>query len=723
MSQSAHSLTADDTSAPASASATAPPEGWLSAADAAAALGLSVRAVQLRCQRGQLTGTLVRGAWWVDPGCAPALRIATGNYGPCPATAGSALAGLTESQRRRMSDRHEMVNGYLAALDHRPRAMSSLRLTVAWVEAWNAQGDSRPRTSRSALLRWVAAYRKSGVAGLVDRRGGYRRAVPFSAEAKEFILGLYLRENHTALPYIVTVARGAAHEEGWQIPALRTVQQWIRTKIDPKLLAAGQDPRKFRDRCQPYVKRDWSLVAPMECWVIDHRIFDVVLPRPITKTVNGREVQRITWQRPWITMILDCRSWMPVAWIIDFDSPNAHRIASAFVMAVEAHGIPENVVLDNGKDFRAHEFAGSRSRRRREKLFDERRTAPLLEALGVRVHWAIPYNARAKIVERWFALCAAQFDRAWPTYLGSKPEKRPEVMKSLKVEDVDPQKLDIAVFREVFARWVLDDYALAQSPSSACRGLSPMRAFQELRRAGYQPVRPASDTLAMMITRGRRVKIDRNGLFVRALQGFYWSDDPEFERRRAASGNDMGRHVAYRYAEGDPSKVWVFDFRTDRFLFVATPYIANNVDPLHGCNRDGEVVLDKALALQRRLARDANRSVREARKTADNVLLAAHRRGSRASGISDNPDTIKKAPPPVVRLVGTGELDRAAMAGIEHERKQRDRRSRPSAAEFLATGTVDDDPAEAVRQRHVGPLESLAATGEVQHDNDDPGEP
>jgi len=46
----------------------------------------------------------------------------------------------------------------------------------------------------------------------------------------------------------------------------------------------------------------------------------------------------------------------------------------------------------------------------------ESHVKPILECLGVAVHFAEPYNAKAKVIEPWFKIVAENFDKRWPTY-------------------------------------------------------------------------------------------------------------------------------------------------------------------------------------------------------------------------------------------------------------------------------------------------------------------
>lgn len=680
------------------------PPGWLLAAEAAPHLGQTARSIRRRCAAGLLTSIRVGNQWYVNPDAHPALKIAVGNFSTGPAAAGTHLANLSAVQRKQAFERLEMIKNFLQALEHKPASMTLGEFQARWVETFNALNPAR-RTSRTSLWRWLKAYQGKGVIGLVDRRGGYRKPAEFSPEAKEFCLGLYLSQHNPSIPYIYTIASGQAREHGWLLPGLRTVQRFLRERTDPKLIAAGRDPKRFRDRCIPHIKRDWTLVAAMEAWVADHRQFDVLIPRVTWNRQTRRE--EIHWYRPWLTMYLDCRSWMPVGWIIEFDSPDADRVMGAFANGVAACGAPEHGIMDNGKDFRAHDFAGGRIRKVRKgaKLLNVKHVTPMLEALGVQAHWAIPYNAKAKVVEPFFGIMAEQFDKLWPTYCGRSPDHKPEKLKGLRGGRVDLEKLNIDIFRRAFAKWV-QIYSLAPSPAKAAGGRSPLRAIAELRQPGYQPIRPAAETLALLQTRSRRIRVEQNGVWVAAFQRHYFAD--ELESRRAASGRDISRHVAYRYRPGSPDGVWVFDFRTDKFICYATPYVGDGVHPLASDEAD-RAQLAEAMAIQRGIARRTNAEVRRLKRSAAEVLLAAYADGLAARGALDDPKTIQAPAAPVIKLIGDGEMDRAAQAG---RRKRETAGRRETASAFLsATGTTDERPplGPGDMRRAADPLEALSA--------------
>ena len=639
---------------------------WLNVAQAAEALGLTERHIRRLCLGGRLHAVRLkdgRNDWLVDPACKAELAVAAGLDGSL-ALAGDALAGLTASKRQEICRRLAIVRGYKAALAQKLESVGLVEFRAAWVEAWRLAHPDEKCFTALTLYRWTAALEARGIIGLLDRRR-YSGPAKCAPEAWVFFSGMYLSPNQPSIPACYERVAALAATDGWDWPSLRTVQAWTLKKLDPKLVALGREPKKHRDRCLPYVKRDWSQVAAMACWVGDHRQFDVFLPHQVeVKDSRGRKSLQWKWHRPWLTMFMDARSWMPAAWTISFDSPTGDRVMGTFLRGVMAHGKPEHLYLDNGKDYRMYRFAGGRRRPagKGERIVAEQHVKPILESLEVDVTWAIPYNAKAKTIESFFSIVSERFDKAWPTYVGNSPARRPEELKKLKDRAAEMQAAgySLEAFQHAFESWLTRDYALRKSPAQAAGGLSPLRAFCELRSPDFKAVIPPEADLSLLLMPSRAVTVTQNGVWVRDFLQFYWSD--ALEDRRGASGRDRGRKVVYRYSPDDPSRIYVFDAVTGKFLAVATPYIGGGMNPLAAPgSRDAEK-LSGQLALRRRIARRQGEDLRGLRGAAQNLLLAASRQGAETLGILDDPRSIRlPRRPRVLRL--SGELSRASQAG------------------------------------------------------------
>ncbi|MEI3269798.1 MAG: Mu transposase C-terminal domain-containing protein [Candidatus Gastranaerophilaceae bacterium] len=98
---------------------------------------------------------------------------------------------------------------------------------------------------------------------------------------------------------------------------------------------------------------------------------------------------------------------------------NTQNIASALRNAILNLGkIPKFVYLDNGKAFRGKYFVGSAK-------FDEIGLKGIYEKLGIKTVFANPYNARAKVIERFFLEMQESFEKLLPSYIGTNIENKP----------------------------------------------------------------------------------------------------------------------------------------------------------------------------------------------------------------------------------------------------------------------------------------------------------
>jgi len=673
------------------------PSSWLSPARAAELLGVSVRTVQNWCTRGRLNAEQIEGPrgleWRIDPAAAPETAIA--HSVPVHLARGNdSLSDTTEADRAKIHDRLAAVRAWRAALARKPAGRGVTEFQAAFVAAWNARG-AKGRLAVRTLRRWDKRLADEGLRGLLDARGrAARQGGRLSPELWDFIQGRYCSEAQPAVSQVYEEACALAAEKGWSLPSLRRVQQLIVRDLDPKLEALGRRPKAFRDRCVPTIQRDWSKVPAMAVWVGDHRQFDVLLPREIQDPKSGTRLWR--WSRPWLTCYLDGRSWYPSARKISWDPADGDRTMAVFVQGVREHGQPGAAYLDNGKDFRFLAFSGGRPKVR--KAVDEKRVTPILQLLGIDARWALPFNARAKVVEPFFRIVSERFDKRWETYCGRSTETKPERVRRLaalrgSAEEWARKGYTIEAFEAAFNRWINEDYALRESPSNACPGMSALRAFRELRGDSFQAVRPADATLVFLLMPSKIVQVQANGIWVHPFRSFYWSDEPELERRRAAGSNRAHLAVRYRYDPDDPSAVWVFD-RDDRFLCRAGTYLGAGIDPLAAPGSADAERLADAMAFQRGAAKRTKEELAGLQIYARNALLEVARKGAGAQGLLEDPARIPNPALPIIRF--TGDFDKAAHAAASHKRTEKARRAGllpPTAADLLAAQDPSGAPA------------------------------
>ncbi len=76
----------------------------------------------------------------------------------------------------------------------------------------------------------------------------------------------------------------------------------------------------------------------------------------------------------------------------------------------------------NGKDFKSKYFTDN-------KNFDELGFDGLYSRLGIKPIFAKPYNARAKVIERFFLEFQESFEKMLPSYIGTSIEAKPAYLK------------------------------------------------------------------------------------------------------------------------------------------------------------------------------------------------------------------------------------------------------------------------------------------------------
>ena len=332
---------------------------------------------------------------------------------------------------------------------------------------------------------------------------------------------LSLREAHK-LSGIAFRHGGGADD---QAPTIGQVQHYYDKFADQKaVLLARHGEEWFRNNVAGYIMREAPRVD--ECWFSDHHIFDAAVR--VWDPATGK------WcaVRPWISAWMDWGSLYYTGYVIRTISPNRDSIERALRLALEQNGRrpPKHLYIDNGKDYQAAlKAAGKRSEVRSQKSAgegglseeDRKRLDNVATQLGCAVHFAIPYNARAKLIERMFGTLCAHFSKLWTSYRGSNPTTRPETADEAWKH---PESLPtLEQFSSAFAQWLAAIYHQTPGEGEILKGKSPL----EVRAASGAPLRAALEPLEIYKAFLREVpgtrEIMRGGM-VRALNRWYRSE-------------------------------------------------------------------------------------------------------------------------------------------------------------------------------------------------------
>ena len=198
------------------------------------------------------------------------------------------------------------------------------------------------------------------------------------------------------IPHVITFRRYAEHYKK------NNYSRWI-------LFREGE--KAYHDKVEAYIERDISKLEVGDVLIADGHTLNFQVINPFT----GKPT------RATLVGFLDWKSTALVGYEIMM-SENTQCIASALRNAIINLGIiPKVIYQDNGKAFKAKYFQSCD--------FDEAGFNGIYANLGIKSVFAKPYNARAKVIERFFREFQEEFEKMMPSYIGTSIENKPAWMK------------------------------------------------------------------------------------------------------------------------------------------------------------------------------------------------------------------------------------------------------------------------------------------------------
>jgi putative transposase len=231
------------------------------------------------------------------------------------------------------------------------------------------------------------------------------------------IKGDYLRLEAPPFTDCYRRASRVAAKKGWDILPERTMRRRLDEAVSEPmqvLMRKGIDAVK---RMHPVQTRDKTAMQPMEAVNADFHKFDVFVRWPGIKEPI----------RPQMVAFQDIYSGRILAWRLDV-TPNSTAVLLCAGDMIETWGIPEHVLLDNGREFASKAITGGAATRYRFKVKEDD-IPGLFTGLDCKIHWATPYSGQSKPIERAFNdLCkaVAKDPRFEGAYTGNTIDAKPE---------------------------------------------------------------------------------------------------------------------------------------------------------------------------------------------------------------------------------------------------------------------------------------------------------
>lgn len=431
-----------------------------------------------------------------------------------------AVAPTTPSPETEMAAREALWSDFERAPDgHREEAARRLKAIQA-VEALTAAGIAKTRAIESVceetgehpatIRRWFALIKSVATAdrlpALMPKWAGRTAEVECPPEAWDIVKGDYLRLSKPSFSGCYERLQRIAKQRGWTLPSEKTLLRRIEREVHATTRIVMREGGEALRRHYPAQQRDHAWYRAMEAVNADGHKFDVFCKWP--DGTIGRPIG-LFWQ--------DIRSGKCLSYRVD-RSENVDMVRLSFGDMVDAYGVPDNVLFDNGKAFASKWMTGQTEFRHR---FTRKPDEPvgILTQLGIQVTFATPYHGQAKPIERMFRdFCdrVAKHPAFEGAYTGNSPDAKPENYGSRAVP--------IEEFLAILDQEVRYHNARPKRRSPVCGGtLSLDQAFeQSYSEALVRKITAAQRRLWLLGAQGVRAsKVDGA---VHFLGNRYWSE-------------------------------------------------------------------------------------------------------------------------------------------------------------------------------------------------------
>lgn len=385
------------------------------------------------------------------------------------------------------------------------------RALQQFISEWN-KNNFNNQTSYSSIIRMRKRYEEFGVCGLLARYGNNSGRTIIADKYFDYFKILYLVEGAPSLQSCWDLTLGYAMQQEPNLnkrmfPSPITFKRRLEREVPKQsIYMARYGESAWNRKFGGYIERDYSSVVCGKVWVSDHAQIDVAC-----LTSDGNVVF------PWVTAWRDYKSGKWLGWILQCGHPNSDLIFQSFYYAAETYGLPNDVIIDNGKDYRSKDFAGGRKKINVET--NEAKTTSMLAELNVDVHFALPYNAQTKPIERDFLKIKELLSKHCVGYRGGNVVERPE---KLAKEIKDGKIIPFEKFKEIFDDFIINILNKRPSQGKNHNGLSPNELFnQEFK----EKITTSRDALKLFCMRtSRTFTIGRNGIKDNELGITYWAD-------------------------------------------------------------------------------------------------------------------------------------------------------------------------------------------------------
>ncbi|MDI3504366.1 MAG: putative transposase [Candidatus Cloacimonadota bacterium] len=511
-------------------------------------------------------------------------------------------------------------------------------------ELFKIKGQRKER----CLRLWVEKYLQNerDMFALIHKSKNQTKGRKVTYLEQQFLLKLLLTPQKvkigTAISTVKDYERMGCLESPSSAPTLkRWVMDWKRDNM-AIWTQARLGSKAVAETIVKTIIRDSSLLNVGDVWVADgHTLaFDIMNPK------TGK-AQRMT-----MIMVFDWASRYPVGASLAFTEDSQH-IQIAFRNAfLNWGGVPKYVYLDNGKAFRA-------------KLFNEKwqehdlasDLAGIFPRLGIQVAFAESYNAKAKVIERFFKTFQERFERFIGSFRGASIDDKPATLMrnekwARKMYDSTPPTIEEAM--QMIGFFIRKMYG--EAPHSGLHGKTPWEVYSAKPVPEEQKIE-ASKLNFMMLSTVRKT-LRNNGIMLNKLM--YWNTE--------LIGH-IGKELLIRYDLSDLRWILVYDMQDN---FICQAEVRRSQDPFILLDKDNPISaaeLHKEQKANKRhqklIAKRTKQIVRETQEAVDRLVKPLPMAEVECNPIFVQAPTIKTPPPNAEQLME--ELDKQIQATLPNK--------------------------------------------------------
>ena len=495
-----------------------------------------------------------------------------------------------------------------------------------------------------ALRGWVSNYQKnffdmySLIHGSINETKN--RKVTFAEQ--NYLLSLLLSPNRVKIGTAIRNLKQMSNLKLLDSPSSKsTLLRWCMDwEADhPAEWSQARNGSKFvSENIIKSIMRDDSLLSVGDVWVADgHKLaFDIINP------ITGRP-QRMT-----LIMFFDWASRYPVGASIAVTEDTQHIAIALRNGILNWGGLPKYVYLDNGKAFRS-------------KLFNERwedhdlatEIGGIFPRLNIGVSFAQKYNARSKVIERFFKTFQEQFERFISTFRGASIADKPAtLMRNEKWAKKLFEGKATTVEEAVQMMSFYFRYAYGETPHGGLNQKKPFQLFSTAEIPEDRKIEASKLNFLMLAVERKAVRSEG----IRLNHMIYWQE---------ALIDHIGQPVVIRYDYSDARWILVYT-KNDKFICQAElrraqhPFI--HLDKNNAiAHRELKREYDQIKKLQRKTEQRTKELVKNTQKIVDGLIKPAP--------INEVPITMFNNPPMIeapVKQLTVDEIADNALKSIQN---------------------------------------------------------